>query len=34
VLDVEAGTADVSWRAVPLGSTRLADLHCPRVGRS
>jgi hypothetical protein len=35
VLDVEAGTADVTWRAVPLGSTRLADLHCPRpVGRS
>ena len=30
VLDVGAGTADVRWRLVPLGDTRLADLHCPR----
>ena len=29
-LDVGAGAATVTWRAVPLGDTRLADLHCPR----
>jgi hypothetical protein len=29
VLDVGAGKADVSWRRIPLGSTRLADLHRP-----
>ncbi len=29
VLDVDGGTADVRWRAVPLGDTGLADLHCP-----
>jgi len=29
VLDPSAGTAAVTWRRVPLGSTRLADLHCP-----
>jgi CubicO group peptidase (beta-lactamase class C family) len=29
LLDVEAGTAAASWRRLPLGSTRLADLHRP-----
>ncbi len=29
VLDLEAGTAEVTWRLVPLGGTRLADLHSP-----
>ena len=30
VLDVEAETAAVTWRLVPLGDTGLAGLHSPR----
>ena len=31
LLDAEAGAATVTWRAVPLGNTRLVDLHCPEA---
>ena len=27
---LDSGTAEARWRLLPLGDTRLADLHCPR----